>query len=348
MLTAELATATDLTPSLACMSDPFWDVIIVGGGPAGLSAAVVLAQARRAVLVIDAAQQRNLRHSRTRGYLTRDGLPPTELVAIGRAEASSYGATILEDTVTRVSRVADGFHVETKGGARLSAAHLLLATGLRDELPAIPGVAENWGESVFHCPYCGGSEMTQDVVAVLSVGQSSIMEAHLLRQWVDRVILLTNDLTEPTPEQLRLLAACGIELVDHAVTRVTRGPDNRLRLLHTDGSTTVCDRLLVGPQLHIRRDLLDQLGVTIDEKSGPDGVIIPTGDSGGTSEFGVWVAGNVMDTNCQVIEAAAQGLKAAIAINASLVRRELDLLTRQFFDPDSGVAEPEGAEPEGA
>lgn len=316
------------------MSDRVWDVIIVGGGAAGLSAALVLAQARRAVLVVDAGEQRNLPHARMRGYLTRDALPPSELVRIGREEAASYGAKFLDDRVTYVRRGVNGFEIETVPGMRLQSARLLIATGLVDELPDIPGVREFWGDTVFHCPYCAGCEMNDDTVVVLGVGDGSITESHLMKQWAGRVILATNDLTHLTDDDRALLQARDIDVVDHAVTRVRSDDGLTLVLEHADGSETTCDRLLVGPQLHIRRELLDQLGVSVDDECGPDGIIVPAGDSGGTDELGVWVAGNVFDINCQVIEAAAQGLKAAIALNANLVKKELGRLkAEQVWQP---------------
>jgi thioredoxin reductase len=136
---------------MRAMSD--YDVVVVGGGPAGLSAALVLARARRRVVVVDAGAPRNAPAAHMHGFLSRDGSSPRELLAAGRAEVAGYGGSLLQDTVVGL---APGFHVRLAGGSALRARRIVVATGLRDELPDIPGVRERWGRDLLHCPYCHG------------------------------------------------------------------------------------------------------------------------------------------------------------------------------------------------
>lgn len=308
--------------------DDLYDVVMVGGGAAGLGAGLVLAQAQCRVAVIDAGEPRNRFDSHMHGYLTRDGLPPTELVRLGRDEVTAAGGELVLDRVTSAEVVGDLAHprflVGTAGGRTLQTRRVVVATGLTDELPPVDGLERWWGGPVFHCPYCHGVEITSDmVVGVLACRPDSVLEAHLLLQWAEHVVLLTNGCLELTEEDRAGLAARGIGVVEGEVVAV-EGDDERLSaVVLADGRRAPLDQLLVGPTTRVNREVLDLLGVEVRAECDDDGVFVATDRAGMTSVPGVYAVGNVRDNNVQVIEAAAQGLNAAISVNASLTQERV-------------------------
>ncbi|MCZ9344660.1 NAD(P)/FAD-dependent oxidoreductase, partial [Streptomyces sp. TRM76130] len=195
-----------------------YDVIVVGGGSAGLSAALVLGRARRRALVVDAGEPRNAPAAHMQGYLSRDGMPPAEFLAIGRAEVASYGVELTHDRAVRVTRGdAQGgdFAVELAGGRTVRARRLIVATGLKDEPPRIPGVAERFGRDVLHCPFCHGWEVRDERFGVLASSPLSVHQALMVTGWSDDVTLFlhTIDEDELSDQDLRRLAAAGVKVV---------------------------------------------------------------------------------------------------------------------------------------
>lgn len=197
-----------------------YDVVIVGGGAAGLSGALTLARARRSVLVIDAGEPRNAPASHVHNYLGRESSPPGELLAIGRGEAAGYGAEIVEGRVASAERLPGdrGFRVATEDGRSVEARRLLVTTGLVDELPPVPGLAERWGREVLHCPYCHGHEVADRPIGVLATGALAVHQALMWRQWSEDVTLFRHTGPEPTDEEYEQLAARGVAVVDGEVT----------------------------------------------------------------------------------------------------------------------------------
>jgi thioredoxin reductase len=171
-----------------------YDVVVVGGGAAGLSAALVLARARRTVVVVDAGGPRNAPAAHMHGFLSRDGMPPRELLAAGMAEVSGYGGRLIDDTVVGVE---PGFQVRLANGAPLLGRRILVATGLRDELPDIPGIRERWGRDLLHCPYCHGYEIRDQPLGVLGGAPEAVQHALLVRQWSPDVILFPHTDVSP-------------------------------------------------------------------------------------------------------------------------------------------------------
>jgi len=292
------------------------DVAIIGGGPAGLSAALVLGRARRRVVVIDAGSPRNAPASHMHGFLSRDGMPPAALLRAGRAEVQRYGVELVDD---RVVDATAAFALRLASGRTINARHLLLATGGADELPDIPGARERWGRDLLHCPYCHGWEVRDQPLGVLSTGPGSVEHAHLLRQWTDDLILFTHE--HPiTDSERAALDARGIAVVDGLVERLLVH-DDRLQAVEISGGRAVPRAaLFIRPALRAHPDgLAAALGCELLA----DG--LPRTDSDGrTSVPGVWAAGNAANPRAQVITAAGEGSAAAIAINTELVKEDVD------------------------
>ncbi|MFD7026732.1 NAD(P)/FAD-dependent oxidoreductase [Streptomyces sp. NPDC059917] len=303
------------------------EVVVVGGGAAGLGAAVTLARARRSVLVIDSGSPRNAPAAHVHGYLGHDGVPPAELLSRGRAEAIGYGARIVPGTAVAADRLpGGGFLVRLGDGSTVRAARLLVATGLRDELPEVPGLAARWGRDVLHCPYCHGWEWRERPLAVLATGPLAAHQAHLWRQWTPRVTLLAHTWRVPDADRAAL-AARGVEVVEGEVRglRLT-GEDRLAGVTLRGGAAVACEALVVAPRFTARSGVLSSLGITAVrlERDGQDlGTTVEAGPGGATALAGVWVAGNVTSPTDTVIAAAAQGVRAGMEINADLTGAEV-------------------------
>lgn len=298
--------------------DLIHDVVIVGGGAAGLTAALVLSRARRHVLVIDAGEPRNAPARHMHGFLSRDGLRPQDLLAIGRAESRRFGARITSDTAIDIRPGPHGaFLVNLASGRSSSARQVLIATGLRDELPPIAGLQDRWARDVLHCPYCHGWEVRDRPIGVLADGSSgSIRYTHLVRQWSrDLVLLIPRDIL--SGRERETLAARAIRVVEGTPQHVCVQNDRLLRVQLEDGRRVSRDVLFVPPRFVPNNELLIGLGCDVDAGW------VAKDDVGRTSVPGVWVAGNVSNPRAQVITAAGDGSATAIAINAELVGADL-------------------------
>lgn len=292
-----------------------YDVVVVGGGAAGLNAALVLGRARRRVAVADAGAPRNAPAAHMHGFLSRDGMPPAELLTVGRAEVTGYGVEIISD---RVATIDPELVVRLAGGRALKARRILLATGVTDELPDIPGVRERWGRDLLHCPYCHGWEVRDQPLGVLGTLPGSVQHALLVRQWSDDVIFFV-DTYAVSPDELAQLAARGVQVVRGAVARLVVEADRLTGVELADGQVFERAAVFVRPGNVPHADgLLQALGCGVNEAG------FATVDSTGrTSTVGVWAAGNVVDPRAQVITAAGAGSAAAIAINADLVQADV-------------------------
>jgi thioredoxin reductase len=300
------------------MTDKQYDVVVVGGGTAGLSGALALARARRRVLVVDAGTPRNAPAGQVHNYLGREGTPPGELLAAGRAEVAGYGGEIVAGTVTDAKPDGSGFLVTLADGTEVGARRLLVTTGLVDELPDVLGVAERWGHTVLHCPYCHGWEVRDQPVGILATGPMAVHHAQLWRQWTADVTLFVHSGPAPTGEERAQLDVRGIRVVVGEVAALEGGADVRLR----DGTLVPRRAVVVGPRFIARSELLERLGLAAVEHEMGVGTRVPADPTGATAVPGVWVAGNVADPMAQVIGSAAAGLTAAAAINVDLVRAD--------------------------
>jgi thioredoxin reductase len=303
------------------METKTYDVAIIGGGAAGLSAALVLGRARRRVVVVDAGEPRNAPAEHMQGFISRDGTPPAELLTAARAEVLRYGVEIVED---RVVEATTGFSLRLATGQTLTARRVLLATGALDDLPDVAGARERWGRDFLHCPYCHGWEVRDQAIGVLATGPGSVQHAHLLRQWTDDVILFAHT-AEVTSAEREALHARGITIVDGTVEELVVTNDHLQGVRLVDGRTVARRALFIRPPLraHVNGPAA-ALGCELLE----DG-LVRADASGRTSVPGVWAAGNATNPRAQVITAAGEGSAVAIAINTELVQDDVDTAVRQ-------------------
>ena len=293
---------------------PEYDVAILGGGAAGLSAALVLSRARRAVVVIDAGAPRNAPAAHMHGYLSRDGMPPAELLATGRNEVTHYGGQFVAGTATSLVPDGDaGYWVLLADGQRLRARQVLVTTGLRDELPDVPGLRERWARDVLHCPYCHGHEVADRPLGVLGTGPESVRYAQIVRQWSDDLTYFAPVGTLSATDRAAL-AARAITVVEAGVDRLVVDDDRLVGVQLDDGCVVAIDALFVPPRFVPTNELLLTAGCAVDHTGW-----VSVDTTGRTSVPGIWAAGNVVDPRAQVITAAGAGSAAAIAINAELV-----------------------------
>jgi thioredoxin reductase len=301
--------------------DGRYDVVVVGGGAAGLNGALMLARARRSVLVVDAGDPRNAPAEGVHGLLGHDGASPQRLLATGRDEVRRYGGQVVTERVVAAAAESDGMSVTLSDGRSHRARRLLVTTGLTDELPDIPGLAERWGHEVLHCPYCHGWEVRDRAIAVIGSGPMSVHQALLFRQWSDDVTYVVHTVP-PDAEQAEQLAARGVRVFDGQVDRVEGGRSGLEGLTLLDGRLVEAQTVVVAPRMVARAGFLADLGLTPVQHPSGVGEHVPADPTGRTAVPGVWVAGNVTDLTAQVGAAAAAGAVAGAQINADLVDEE--------------------------
>jgi len=313
------------------METQMYDVVVVGGGAAGLSAALVLGRARRRVAVIDAGAPRNAPAAHMQGFLSRDGMSPADFLAAGRAEVVTYGVELIADHVMGIEA---GFSIRLASGAALMARRILVATGVGDELPDLPGVRERWGRDLLHCPYCHGWEVRDQPVGVLGTLPGSALHAQLVRQWSDDVVFFVNTYDLGSAERAQLDAR-GIRVVEGDVARLVIDDDRLTGVELTDGQVIARTAVFIRPGNRPHPDgLLPALGCEHNEAG-----FVTVDATGRTSVEGVWAAGNVVDPRAQVITSAGAGSAAAIAINADLVREDVELAL-SVRDHANSISEP--------
>jgi thioredoxin reductase len=299
-----------------------YDVVVIGGGAAGLNGALQLARSRRSVLVVDAGQPRNRPAPAVHGLLGHDGVPPGQLLARGREEVRGYGGEVTEGVVAAVGGdLASGFTVTLADGRVTRARRLLVTSGLVDELPGIPGLRERWGQDVVHCPYCHGWEVRDQAIGVLGGGPRSAHQALLFRQLSDDVVFFANG-TGLDGAEAAQLAARGIRVVDGGVTAVVIDGDRLAGVRLDDGEVVPRQAIAVGARMAARAGFLADLGLKASEHPSGMGTHVPVDPAGRTEVPGVWAAGNVTDLSAQVGAAAAAGALAGAVINADLVEEE--------------------------
>ncbi|WPB95639.1 NAD(P)/FAD-dependent oxidoreductase [Streptomyces malaysiensis] len=339
------------------------DAVVIGGGAAGLNGALMLARSRRSVVVIDSGTPRNAPAEGVHGLLGLDGTPPAELYERGREEVRRYGGVIVSGEVASAEPAAPSalpasstssassassaegdpsagnapsaeatppaggdprFTVTLADGRTLTARRLLVATGLRDVLPDVPGLAEHWGHGVVHCPYCHGWEVRDEPIGVLAVGPASVHHALLFRQLTDDLIYFTRG-TELDEDTRTRFAARDIRIVDTPVEEVVRADDGGIAGVRlADGQVVARSVLAVATLMRARTEGMEGLGLPIEDLPDGMGRSFASGMAGATDVPGVWVAGNATDPTAQVGAAAAAGALAGAHINALLAIADTD------------------------
>ncbi len=297
------------------------DVLIVGGGVAGLSAGLMLARARRRVTIVDGGQPRNRFAAHMHGVLGHDGKPPGTLVAEGRSEIESYGGDVVHDTIASVARRTKSFAVTSESGSTYHTRRLIVATGLRDELPDIAGLAEQWGTGVVVCPYCDGYEVRDTRIGVIGTNALSVHQAQLLRQWSERVTYFPCDAGMPSGNDAHAFEARGIRVEPSAVVRVATDAGLLVGVDLADGRRVDLDKVFVSPRPVPLDDVLRDLGATFSDNV--FGSFVVTDATGKTSVDGVWAVGNVANPIANVPMAMGAGSFAAGAVNMDLVSEEI-------------------------
>jgi thioredoxin reductase len=309
-----------------------YDVVVIGGGAAGLNGALQLARSRRSVLVVDGGQQRNRPAHAVHGLLGLDGVAPAQLLERGRDEVRGYGGQVVTGEVSAVGGEAGrGFTVTLGDGRAVRARRLLVASGLVDNLPDIPGLRERWGRDVVHCPYCHGWEVRDQAIGVLASGPMSVHQALLFRQLSEDVIYFRQG-TGLDDAAAAQFAARGIRVVDGEVCALVVTDDHLTGVRLADGSAVPRQALALGARVTARAGFLAGLGLKASEHPAGIGTHIPADSAGRTEVPGVWAAGNVTDIGAQVGASAAAGALAGAVINADLVAED----TRQAVAAQAG------------
>jgi len=303
--------------------DKQWDVIVAGGGAAGLSAALMLGRARRRVLVIDAGKPRNRFATHMHGMLGHEGLDPAELLRRGRAEVAQYAVDVRTGTVERVEAGESSISV-VLGDAdeTLTARALVVATGITDDLPAIPGLAERWGTRVLHCPYCHGWEVRGQRLGVLTTSPLGMHQAQLVRQWSDQVVVFTEGLGEIAQADADRLRARGVRLVEEKVTEILGDGDQVTGARTSDGEIIELDAIFTAGTLVPHDGFLAHLGLARAEN--PMGSFLAVDETGKTSNDRIWAVGNVTNPGGNVPMAISAGAMAGAVVNMALVTEDFD------------------------
>lgn len=293
------------------------DVIVVGGGPAGLSAALMLGRCRREVLVCDLGEPRNRCARAVHGYLTRDGIAPHEFTAIGREELAKYGVEFRRIGVVSAKWAADRFSVTLGDRTEIESRFLLLATGVVDDLAALPGMSDCYGQTIFHCPYCDGWEQRDRRLAVLGVGRDGSGMALALKTWSADIALCTNGLRLNRAVRMRL-ERNNVIVRSEPIAHLDQDGGKLRQIVFERGEPLERDAIFFTSGQHPQSELAVRLGCALNTRG-----TVRTGTRSNTNVANLFVAGDASHDAQFVVVAAAEGVKAAVAINQALQAREL-------------------------
>jgi len=289
------------------------DVVIVGGGPAGLAAALNLGRGCKRVLLCDAGPRRNAAAVRMHGFPSQDGVPPTEFRRIAREQLAPYDVELRDVGIHDIRPTDDGFVVSLIGGEAVTCRRVLLATGMIDEIPDVPGIREPWGHSVFQCPYCHGWEFRGRPWGILASTPALLEFAIFLTGWSPQVTAFTNGPLELDDELRQRLEAAGVRVEPRRIARLLSGSGGRLRAVeHGDGAIVPCEAMVVRPPQR-QPTLVSRLGLAVD-----DGGYVRVDGREETSVPGVYAAGDLTSPAQAATVASAAGVRAAWSINHDL------------------------------
>lgn len=294
-----------------------YDVIIIGGGPAGLNAAVILGRSRRRVLILDSGKPRNLKAKLMHGYLTRDGIKPLEFLRLGSEELKEYEIDKHQMEVSEIIPLGRGFEVTGSEGEKYYSKKILLATGIKDNIPQIDGIDELYGSSVFHCPYCDGWEVRDKRLAVFARGKAALALSMSLKTWSRDVILCPGGLARLTSEDRKILELHNIKVYTGEIARLEGRHGMLQRIVFKNGSSVERDVLFFSTGQKQKSDLAERLGCQFNDKG-----FIPTNKKQQTNIKGIFAAGDITKDVKFVVVAAAEGARAGVAINVELQEEE--------------------------
>lgn len=305
-----------------------YDVVVVGGGIAGLSAGLILARARRSVLVLNGGAPRNTPAQHAHGFISRDGIPPLELLQLAREDLAAYPNIKVADSEAESAHATpEGFNVLLTNGEKIETRKLLLATGVIDDLPEIPGLAELWGNGVYHCPYCHGWEIRDRPWAILGVGPQVSERAALFRTWASDLSVLTNGATGLAPSEKQRLNGLDVAIIEGGIARLDRTNDDAVKVIFEDGSSHSFGGVFILPHQKQRSPLAEALGCAVDEFLPTDSRYIRADAvSGETTVSGVYAVGDMTGPTQSLILAAAAGARAAYRLNHSLAIEDAETL----------------------
>ncbi|MDX3458918.1 NAD(P)/FAD-dependent oxidoreductase [Streptomyces sp. ME02-8801-2C] len=323
------ATAVTTPPYASdALTEETVDAVVIGGGAAGLNGALILARSRRSVVVIDSGSPRNAPADAVHGLLALDGTPPAEILRRGREQVRHYGGHVVSGQVVSAQPTtpsADGdlrFTLTLADGRHLTTRRILVATGLKDVLPEVPGLAEHWGHSVVHCPYCHGWEVRDQPIGILATGPASIDHAYLFRQLTDDLTYFTHK-TDLDEDNRTRFAARNIRVIDTPIAEIVNDDNGTLTGVRlTDGQIVTRRVISAASRMQARTQGLEGLNLPVQD--GPKGRAFTSGTAGTTEVPGVWVAGNATDLVAQVGNSAAAGALAAADINKTLAIADTD------------------------
>ncbi|WP_128382026.1 NAD(P)/FAD-dependent oxidoreductase [Streptomyces cavernae] len=304
------------------------DVVVIGGGAAGLNGALMLARSRRSVLVVDSGTPRNAPAEAMHGFIVLDGTAPSEILARGREQVRHYGGRVVFGQVASVEPAEPvagdlRFALTLADGRSVSARRVLVATGLRDVLPEVPGLAGHWGRGVVHCPYCHGWEVRDEPIGILATGPGFLHHALLFRQLTDDLVYFSNG-TQVDQDTRARFAARNIRVIDTAVTEIVEDDGALAGVRLADGTVVARRVIAVATQMQARTEGLDGLKLPMEDLPDDMGRRFASAMAGTTDVPGVWVAGNATDLTAQVGAAAAAGALAGAHINAVLAAADTD------------------------
>ena len=292
-----------------------YDAVVIGGGAAGLSAALALGRSRRRVLVASEGDPRNAPSHAAHNIFTRDGTPPLELLGIGREQLAPYDVTLRDEYVIDLRPSGAGFLVKFESG-EVSARGIILATGVQDLLPEIPGFEELWGTGVFHCPYCHGWEVAGKRLALYGCGESVLHLATLIRGWSDDLVLFSDGPIDLSDEEVESIRRNGIVIREERVERL-EGTDHLEAVVLTSGERIERDGLFMGPKQELRSDMAQRVGCNLTAQGK-----VESDPTGRTSVDKVFVAGDASSGQQSVSSAAASGMVAGAGLNHDLLVEE--------------------------
>jgi thioredoxin reductase len=290
-----------------------YDVIVIGGGPAGLSAALMLGRCRRKVIVFDKGTPRNARSHGMHGFLTRHGVLPADFLTMGRNELGQYGVEMKFEGVSSAEAIEEGFEVTLDSGEKLRSRKLLVATGVRDIVPPLRNIDDFYGTSVFHCPYCDGWEVHGKRIAAYGKGNKGIGLALTLQTWSDDIVLLTDGLWNLRAKDRQKLDKAGIRIYSSKISSLEGSNGHLEHIVLADGTRVECSAMFFSTGFEQQCNIVNDLECSMSSKG-----VVKTDKQQHTNVKGLYVAGDASVDMHMVVVAAAEGVKAAVAINKEM------------------------------